>query len=91
MNGINWQDVDGGKTFPANSNRNDKVSISFENPVYARIIRIFPQSWSSYMALRFEGVYIDERNILLENDEENQKSKDKDLNEKKKLEQLNNK
>jgi hypothetical protein len=53
LNGIIWQDVDGGKTYPANYNRNEKVNITFDEPVYARVIRIFPQAWDNFMSLRF--------------------------------------
>lgn len=59
LNGKIWDDVDQGKIFPASKDRNSKVRIKFGKPVYARALRIYPQSWNKRIAMRFEAVYID--------------------------------
>jgi hypothetical protein len=52
-----WSDVDGGKTYGANYDKNSKVDIVFEEPVYARVLTIYPQTWYDHISLRFEAVY----------------------------------
>lgn len=50
-----WWDIDG-KTFPGNKDRNSKVTTTFSKPVLARYIRIYPQSWESYMSMRVDMI-----------------------------------
>ena len=59
INGRTWNYVDKGSIFNANSDRNTKASILFETPVYARTIRIYPQSYNNWPTMRFEAVYLD--------------------------------
>ena len=59
LNGKTWLNVDDGKIFEANTDRSQKVRINFKEPVYARALRIYPQSWNGYMSLRFDANYID--------------------------------
>lgn len=59
LNGKIWDDVDAGRVFQASKDRNSKVRIKFERPVYARALRIYPQTWNIAIAMRFEAVYVD--------------------------------
>lgn len=59
LNGKTWLNVDDGKIFEANTDRNQKVRINFKEPVYARALRIYPQSWNNHMSLRFDAIYVD--------------------------------
>jgi hypothetical protein len=47
-----WKDVDGGKVYTGNSDRDTKVDVTFDTPVDARYIRIYPQTWNGHMSLR---------------------------------------
>ena len=58
-NGKTWEQVDGGKIFNANTDRNSKVIIRFGLPVYARALRIYPQTWNGHMCMRFDAIYSD--------------------------------
>jgi hypothetical protein len=62
------------------------VYVTFDEPVYARVIRILPQAWNNGIMMRFEAIYIDDNNILPKaeekpvstaNDEEKQEQKNK--------------
>ena len=60
LNGLNWKYVDDGAIFNANSDRNSRVLIEFRNPVFAKTIRIYPQTWNGdYPALSFDAIYLD--------------------------------
>ena len=59
LNGVSWDYVEDGKVFPANSDRYTKVHINFAEPIYARAIRIYPQTYKTHIALRFDAIYID--------------------------------
>ena len=59
INGLTWNYVDNEAVFEANSDRNSRVLIEFDNPVYARTIRIYPQTWQGCPALSFEAIYLD--------------------------------
>ena len=59
MNGKTWDYVENGKVFPANSDTTTKVKITFSEPVYARAIRIYPQTWTGLMSMRFDAIYVD--------------------------------
>ena len=58
-NGQEWNMVDEGKIFKACNDRNSKMRIMFGQPVIARTIRIYPQSWHNAISLRFDALYID--------------------------------
>ena len=58
INGKYWYNVDEGNIFPANSDRNTKKRVTFGKPVYARALRIYPNSWHNHPCLRFDAVYI---------------------------------
>ena len=48
-----WADVDGGKTYTGNTDKDTQVDVTFDTPVNARYIRIYPQTWSGgHMSLR---------------------------------------
>lgn len=59
INGKLWEYVENGKDFQANGDRNTKIKIRFNMPIYARVIRLHPQSYEKYIALRFDAIYID--------------------------------
>ena len=60
LNGIHWNYVDNGEHFDANSDRNSRVLIEFKKPVYAKTIRIYPQTYTGgYPALSFDAIYLD--------------------------------
>lgn len=60
LDGKIWDDVDQGKIFQASKDRNSKVRIKFERPVYARALRIYPQDWhNNQIAMRFDAIYLD--------------------------------
>ena len=59
LNGKTWEYVDDGKVFPANTDRNTKVRVQFDEPVYARTIRIYPQTWQKHITLRFDVIHVD--------------------------------
>jgi len=52
-----WHFVDGGKVFAGNTDRWKKLDVKFNTPVFARYIRIYPQTWVEHMSLR-AGVLI---------------------------------
>lgn len=47
-----WKDVEKGKIFTGNTDQNTKVDVNFANPIVARYIRIYPQTYESHMSLR---------------------------------------
>lgn len=47
-----WVDVDGGKIYTGNTDRYTQVDVFFDTPVEGRYVRIYPQTWNSYMSLR---------------------------------------
>ena len=47
-----WKDVEKGKIFTGNTDQNTKVDVNFANPVNARYIRIYPQTYENHMSLR---------------------------------------
>ena len=47
-----WVDVDGGKIYTGNTDRNTQIDVIFDTPVEGRYVRIYPQTWNSYMSLR---------------------------------------
>ena len=53
VNGKVWEEVDGGKVFSANQDKDTEVRINFKEVVRARAIRIYPHSWNQEIALRF--------------------------------------
>ena len=59
-----WENVEEGKVFQGNNDRNQKVRVRFVQPVYARTVRIYPQTWVGHMSMRFDAVYLDLKNIL---------------------------
>ena len=68
MDGVNETYVDEGRVFPACRDRVGKINISFNLPVYARFIKIYPQTWNNHISLRFEAIYIDDTNLLIKNE-----------------------
>ena len=50
--GTTWKDVECGRLFDGNTDRNGKVSAYFEKGVEARYVRIHPQKWRGYVCMR---------------------------------------
>ena len=59
INGRSWENIENGRVFEANKDNSSKVRISFYRPVHARGIRLYPQTWETYMALRFDAIYLE--------------------------------
>ena len=57
-NGSTWVNVDGGKVFTGNTDRNTQVNVKFNTPVNTRYIRIYPKAISGYMSLRADLIRI---------------------------------
>ena len=58
-NGKSWKNVDGGKVYQASKDQELAVTIDFEEPVLARSLRIYPQTWHGAIAMRFDAVYVE--------------------------------
>lgn len=52
-----WVDVDDGKEFTGNTDRDTQVNVFFDTPVEARYIRIYPQTWNGHMSMRAD-IYV---------------------------------
>ena len=60
LNGLDWTFVDDEKIFGGNYDATTKVPINFDDPVYARVIRIHPQTWNkAHICLRFDAILAD--------------------------------
>jgi hypothetical protein len=51
INAKSWRYVDDGKVFPANCDQDQKVRIEFDTPIWARTLRIYPQTWHNGISL----------------------------------------
>jgi hypothetical protein len=51
-----WKDVEAGKVYTGNADRDTQVDATFTAPVEARYIRIYPQTWNGHMSLRADIV-----------------------------------
>ena len=51
-----WSDVDSGKVYTGNTDMETQVDVTFDAPVDARYIRIYPQTWNNHMSLRADIV-----------------------------------
>ena len=51
-----WSDVDSGKVYTGNTDMTTQVDVTFDAPVDARYIRIYPQTWNNHMSLRADIV-----------------------------------
>ena len=51
-----WTDVDSGKVYTGNTDMTTQVDVTFDTPVDARYIRIYPQTWNGHMSLRADIV-----------------------------------
>ena len=58
LNGHEWQLADNGKIYQGSFNRSSKRRITFDNPILARAVRIFPQTWHGFPCLRFDAIYV---------------------------------
>jgi len=47
-----WANVDGGKTYTGNTDKDTQVDVFFDTPVEASSIRIYPQTWNEHMSMR---------------------------------------
>jgi hypothetical protein len=50
--GGTWKDVESGKVFTGNTDQETKVDVIFKNPIDARYIRIYPETFDTHMSLR---------------------------------------
>ena len=57
--GVNWTDVDGGKIFSANSDRNTIVTNALASSVSCKAFRIYPQKYN-WPAMRSEIIILDD-------------------------------
>jgi hypothetical protein len=51
-----WTDVDSGKVYTGNTDMETQVDVTFDAPVDARYIRIYPQTWNNHMSMRADIV-----------------------------------
>ena len=51
-----WSDVDSGKVYTGNTDMTTQVDVTFDAPVDARYIRIYPQTWNGHMSMRTDIV-----------------------------------
>lgn len=52
-----WVDVDGGKIYTGNTDKDTRVDAIFDTPVEGRYVRIYPQTWNSHMSMRAD-IYV---------------------------------
>eukprot|EP00960_Hanusia_phi_P074325 768213-Hanusia_phi.AAC.3 len=50
--GSKWVQVECGRIFDGNSDRNTKVFVPFPTPVVGRYVRIYPQTWVNFLSMR---------------------------------------
>ncbi len=62
QDGIYFSDVENGKIYSANGDRNSKVTNSFTQNVFARLIKIIPLTYYGHISLRLE-VYVDDNPV----------------------------
>ena len=51
-----WTEVDSGKVYTGNTDEDTQVDVTFDTPVDARYIRIYPQTWNIHMSMRTDIV-----------------------------------
>ena len=51
-----WTEVDNGKVYTGNTDADTQVDVTFDTPVDARYIRIYPQTWNKHMSMRTDIV-----------------------------------
>ncbi len=51
-----WTEVDSGKVYTGNTDKETQVDVTFDAPVDARYIRIYPQTWNNHMSMRTDIV-----------------------------------
>ena len=59
LTGKLWQNAEEGKVYQGNTDNNQKVRVKFAQPIYARTIRLYPQTWKGQISLRFDAVFLD--------------------------------
>jgi len=47
-----WVDVDGGKIYTGNTDKDTRVDVIFDTPVEGRYVRIYPQTWNGHMSMQ---------------------------------------
>eukprot|EP00961_Rhodomonas_salina_P191251 2580405-Rhodomonas_salina.5 len=50
--GVTWIDVQCGRVFDANADKATKVFNTFDEPVKAQYVRIYPETWHGWMSMR---------------------------------------
>ena len=56
LDGREWIYVDGGRNFSGSWDRNSWARQNFTEPIRALSIRIYPQTWHGWNAMRFDAV-----------------------------------
>jgi hypothetical protein len=51
-----WTEVDSGKVYTGNTDKETQVDVTFDTPVDARYIRIYPQTWNNHISMRADIV-----------------------------------
>jgi hypothetical protein len=51
-----WTEVDSGKVYTGNTDQETQVDVTFDTPVDARYIRIYPQDWNGHISMRADIV-----------------------------------
>jgi hypothetical protein len=51
-----WTEVDSGKVYTGNTDKETQVDVTFDAPVDTRYIRIYPQTWNNHMSMRTDIV-----------------------------------
>ena len=59
LNGVDWKYADNSKVYTSNTDPTTKVPIEFDEPIYARVVRIIPQTWQHHLCLRFDALFAD--------------------------------
>ncbi len=62
QDGIYYSDVENGKIYPANGDRNNKVTNYLNQNVFARLIKIIPVTYYGHISLRLE-VYVNDNPV----------------------------
>lgn len=52
-----WEDVDGGKIYTGNTDKDTRVDVIFDTPVEGRYVRIYPETWNGHMSMRAD-IYV---------------------------------
>ena len=63
--GIYWDQADQGHNFPGNSDMNTQVKHWFDDPFWARSVRLRPKSWYGWISTRFDFIFYGQCLIII--------------------------